>query len=484
MRRTAGTQPGPAPTRARARAATVVVVLAVFMTNVDLWIVNVALPAMGASFASGGNPATLGALSWVLNGYALTLAALLVVLGRLGDRIGQRPVFLAGVGLFILASVACAAAPTLWVLVLARVVQAVGAAAQLPSSLALLLASVPAERRTGATRGWAAVGGLAAAAGPVAGGLLVQVDWRWVFLVNVPIGILTIAAGLAVLPRPAAREAGRLPDLWGAVLVTVAVASLSGALVQAPDWGWTSPATLGLLVIALLTGAWFIRRSARHDVPLLELSLLRLPRFGLAGAGTALFGVAFALMLLSNVLWCQDVWHWSALRTGLALVPGPALVPVVTVLTVRVAARLGHGPLVLAGGVLFAAGLLYRVVFVSADPDYVGDLLPSLVLGGIGVGLAIGTLMAAGVQSLPANRAGTGSALVNSLRQIASTVGVAVLVTILGARVDAGSVGGFRAAWAVGAVLSLATAAVGLLMARRPAAPAPAARPARQLAAR
>src|SRR4051794_25160967 len=154
------------------------------MTNLDLWIVNVALPAMGSGFASAGHPAPLGALSWVLNGYAITLAALLVVLGRLGDRIGQRPVFLGGVVVFTLASLACAAAPTLDALVVARIGQAVGAAAQLPTSLALLLAAVPAERRTRATREWAAVGGLAAAAGPVLGGLLVQFDWRWVFVVN------------------------------------------------------------------------------------------------------------------------------------------------------------------------------------------------------------------------------------------------------------------------------------------------------------
>jgi hypothetical protein len=300
----------------------------------------------------------------------------------------------------------------------------------------------------------------------VAGGLLVQVDWRWVFVVNVPIGVLTIAAGLVALPHPAAREAGRLPDLLGALLVTVAVGALSGALVQAPDWGWTSPATLGLLAVALGAGTWFTRRSARHERPLLELALLRLPRFGSAGAGTLLFGVAFAVMLLSNVLWCQDVWHWSALRTGLALVPGPALVPVVTVLTARAAQRFGHGPLVAAGSLLFAAGLVYRAVLVSVTPDYLRDLLPSMVLTGVGVGLTLGTLVAAGVQSLPADRAATGSALVNSVRQVASTVGVAVLVTILGARVDAGSVDAFRAAWVLGAVLSLVTAAVGVRLAR------------------
>jgi EmrB/QacA subfamily drug resistance transporter len=447
----------------RVRVATVVVVLAVFMTNLDLWIVNVALPSMGASFP---HSATLGDLSWVLNAYAITLAALLVVLGRLGDRIGQRPVFIAGVIVFTIASAACALAPQLWVLVLARVVQAAGAAAQLPTSLALLLAAVPAERRTGATRGWSAVGGLAAAAGPVIGGLLVQIDWRWVFVVNVPIGILTVIGGLAVLPAPPARETGRLPDGWGAVLITVAVAALCGALVQAPTWGWSSGRTLTLLVVAVIAAAWFWRRSARHHTPLLELHLFRLPRFGLAGGGTFVFGVAFAIMLLSNVLWCQDVWHWTALRTGLALVPGPVLVPIVTVLTSRVVRRFGHGPLIAAGGVLFAAGMLWRTVFVSATPDYARDLLPSMILTGVGVGLAIGTLIAAGVQSLPERRAATGSAVVNSVRQVSATVGVAVLVTILGAHVDAGSVGGFRLAWIVGAALSILTSIVGLLIAR------------------
>jgi EmrB/QacA subfamily drug resistance transporter len=450
----------------RSRVAAAVVVLAVFMTNLDLWIVNVALPAMGASFPHGGHPASLADLSWVLNAYAITLAALLVVLGRTGDRIGQRPVFIAGVVVFALASVGCALAPSLWVLVLARVVQAAGAAAQLPTSLALLLVAVPADRRTGATRAWAAFGGLAAAAGPVLGGLLVEIDWRWVFIVNVPIGAVAVIAGLAALPAPAAREAGPLPDIWGAVLVTAAVATLTGALVEAPDWGWTAGSTFGLLAVALVTGGWFALRSARHATPLLELHLLRLPRFGAAGAGTFVFGVAFAIMLLSNVLWSQDVWHWTALRTGVALVPGPALVPIVTVLTAKAARRLGHGPLVAAGGVLFAAGMLWRVVMVSSTPDYPHDLLPSLILGGIGVGLTLGTLIAAGVQSLPAGRTATGSALVNSFRQISSALGVAILVTLLGSRLDAGSVGDFRLAWGLAAALSAVTSALGVLLMR------------------
>jgi EmrB/QacA subfamily drug resistance transporter len=444
-----------------------VVTLAVFMTNLDLWIVNVALPALGRDFH-----ASLGDLSWVLNAYAITLAALLVVAGRLGDRIGQRPIFLAGVAVFTVASLGCAVAPSLGLLVAARILQAIGAAAQLPTSLALLLATVPAAQRTTATRSWAAVGGLAAASGPVLGGLLVQADWRWVFVVNLPIGVLALVLGGLSLPRPAARESGRLPDAFGAVLITAAVAALSGALVEAPDWGWVSPRTLGLAALAVLAGAWFGIRSLRHPRPLLELHLLRLPRFGIAGLGTITFGVAFAIMLLSNVLWCQEVWQWSALRTGLALVPGPALVPIVTVLTTRLVQRVGHGRLVSVGGLLFAAGMLWRVVFISVRPDYLRDLLPSMILSGIGVGLALGTLIAAGVQSLPAPRAATGSALVNSGRQISASIGVALLVTIVGTHIGAGSQTAFRWAWAVAAALALTTTAVGMLLSRAPKATA------------
>ena len=439
--------------------------LAVFMTNLDLWIVNVALPALGRDFH-----ATLGDLSWVLNAYAITLAALLVVAGRLGDRIGQRPIFLAGVAVFTVASLGCALAPNLGLLVVARVVQAIGAAAQLPTSLALLLAAVPVERRTTATRSWAAVGGLAAASGPVLGGLLVQADWRWVFVVNLPIGVFALIAGLASLPHPAARESGRLPDAFGAVLVTAAVAALSGALVEAPDRGWLSPRTLALAALGVLAGAWFFRRSLRHPRPLLELHLLRLPRFGLAGLGTITFNVAFAIMLLSNVLWCQEVWHWSALLTGIALVPGPALVPIVTVLTTKAVHRFGHGRLVTVGGLLFAAGMLWRVVFISVRPDYLRDLLPSMLLSGVGVGLAMGTLIAAGVQSLPGPRAATGSALVNSARQISASIGVALLVTIVGGNVGVSSRDDFRWAWSLASALTLATAAVGLLLSRTPRA--------------
>ncbi|MFD9003714.1 MFS transporter [Streptomyces sp. NPDC059582] len=455
--------------------AAAVVLVAVFMTNLDLLIVNVALPAMGRTFSPGGDGTGLGALSWVLNAYAITFAALLVAAGRAGDRIGQRPVFLTGIAVFTLASLACALAPNLPLLIAARVVQAAGAAAQIPTSLALLLAAVPAERRTQATRNWAAVGGLAAAAGPVAGGLLTQADWRWIFAVNLPIGLAALIVGRTALPRPAARENGPLPDPAGALLAVLSTATLTAALVQAPGWGWTSTPTLLLLAVAVAGGGAFVYRSLHHPRPLFELDLLRLPRFGAAGAGSLVFGTAFAIMLLSNVLWCQDVWHWSALHTGLALAPGPALVPVVTLLTTRAAQRHGHGPLVAAGGLLFAAGMAWLAHTATTTPDYTHGLLPSQLLTGAGTGLALGTLVAAGVHAVPAHRAATGAALVNSVRQISAALGVAVLVAITGPHISATSHHDFRTLWYTAAALGLATTAFGIHLTRKttptPAAP-------------
>lgn len=446
---------------------------AVFMSNLDLWIVNVAFVAIGRSL--GG---TASDVSWVLNAYAVTLAALLIPAGRLGDRVGHRRVFLAGVAVFTVASLACAAAPGLGWLVAARVVQAAGAAAQLPTSLALLMAAVSAESRTHAARTWSAVGAVAAVCGPVLGGLLVALDWRWVFVVNVPIGVLTLAAGLRVLPHPPARPREPLPDLAGAALLTVAVAALTGALVQAPTWGWTSARTVVLLVAAALAAAAFLRRCLRHAHPMVELHLLRHRTFGVANAGTAAFSAAFAIMLLSNSLWCQDVWHYSALRTGFAMAAGPLMVPFVTAWSQRLVHRVGLAVLTSTGSVLFGVGLVWRVVFADPAPDYARDLLPSMLIGGTGVGLALGSFIAAAATALPAERAATASGTVNSVRQVASALGVAVLVTVLA---GTGSVlTDYRVAWWIGAGLSVVAAGIGLGL-RRPAgapAPAPAAAPA------
>lgn len=440
-----------------------VVVTAVFMSNLDLWIVNVALVDIGRSLH-----ATLASVSWVLNAYAVTLAALLIPAGRLGDRIGHRQVFLAGIAVFTVASLACAAAPNLGVLVVARIVQAAGAALQLPTSLALLMAAVEVASRTTAARGWAAVGALAAVFGPVLGGLLVTASWRWVFVVNLPVGIVALVAGARALPqdRPQTREP--LPDLLGSAVLITAVAAITGALVDAPRWGWTSPRTLGLVALAVLSSAYFVRRCANHAHPMVELHLLKVRPFAIANLGTFVFGAAFAIMLLSNSLWCQGIWHYSALRTGMAMAPGPAVVPVVTFASVRLVRRVGPGRVAAAGSLVFAVAMLWRVVSASPSSRYVTDMLPSMVLGGVGVGLTLGTLIAAGATALPAHRAATGSAFVNSGRQIASALGVAILVTVLG---PMAGVHEFRIGWAVAAALAAGAAAASVTLPHTPVTP-------------
>lgn len=450
-----------------------VIAAAVFMANLDLWIVNVAFVDIGTSLH-----ASLADVSWVLNAYAVALAALLVPAGRLGDRIGHRVVFLGGVIGFTLASAACALAPNLAVLVVARVAQAAGAAAQLPASLALLMAAVPTESRTNAARSWSAVGAVAAVCGPVFGGLLVTLDWRWVFVVNLPIGLAALVVGLRVLPHPAPRSREPIPDLIGAALLVVAVASLTGALVEAPGWGWTSGRTLGLLAAAVVGTGLFLIRSVRHTHPLIELHLLRVRRFAIANAGTVAFSAAFAIMLLSNSLWCQQVWHYSPLRTGLAMAPGPLMVPFVTAGSARLVHRVGLGPLTAIGSVLFAIGLVWRIAAASGTPDYVRDLLPSMLIGGAGVGLALSSFIAAGATALPVARSATASGTVNSGRQIASALGVAVLITVLG---TAGGVQRYQVSWWVAVALSVIAGAIGLGLGRpadspgSPTSPQPAA---------
>ncbi|HEY2443966.1 MAG TPA: MFS transporter, partial [Streptosporangiaceae bacterium] len=438
----AGTMTGAAP-EAGERAGSgfglvfAVVCAGVVCVNLDMFIVNVAIPSIGRSF--GG--ANLSNLSWVLNAYAIVFAALLVPAGRAADLIGRRAAFLTGMIVFGLASAACAAAPDVWVLVVARIVQAAGGALLMPASLGLLLAAARPDKRTGTIRAWTSVGGAAAALGPVIGGALVAASWHWVFLVNVPIVAIAVVAGLRVLrPDPAAagraglaaERAEALPDTLGAALFTVAVGALALALVKSDDWGWASPATIGLIVAAAVLLAWFVRRSARHPSPVIELHLLRRPTFATATAANVVFGTAFGAMLLLVTLWCQEVWGWSALRTGLGVAPGPLLVPFWSIAAGPLARRIGPGPVAAAGCAIYAAGCVFWRLNLAVTPDYAARMLPGMLLTGTGVGLTLPTLVSAAVSAVPPNRFATGSGIVTMARQVGIVLGVSVLVTVLG----------------------------------------------------
>jgi EmrB/QacA subfamily drug resistance transporter len=450
------------PTERQTRPGIVMAVVCtgVVLSSLDLFIVNVALPRI----AQGFHGARLADLSWVLNAYAVVFAAFLVPAGRLADRAGRRGGFLLGVAVFTVASAACAASTSVAMLVAFRVVQALGAALLVPTSLGLVLATYPPERRASAVRMWAATSGLAAAAGPVLGGLLVQASWRWVFIVNVPIGIAAIVAGRRVLPR-VAPEGGPLPDLVGAGLLAAGIGGVTLGLVEANSWGWGSWRVVAVLAASAAGLAVFLRRSGSHPSPILELALLRERRYAFAVGATALFSMAFGAMLLSIVLWLQEDWGWSALRAGLAVAPGPLMVPGISLLSGRLIPRFGSGGVIAAGCALFGGGVLWWEIAVRIRPDYLGDAVGGMLLTGAGVGLAFPTLFATAAAALPPARFATGSAVVNMARQIGFAVGVAVFVAVVGTPDSAaGRLAGFQHGWLVIAGTAAAAGFVALAL--------------------
>jgi EmrB/QacA subfamily drug resistance transporter len=442
----------------------VVVCAAVVMASLDLFIVNVALPDMAGDLAAS----SLSDLSWILNAYAIVYAALLLLFGRMAEARARDLGFLLGVAIFTAASAACAAADSLGALVAFRVVQAAGAALLTPTSLSLILATTAPERRHGAVRAWTAVGGAAAALGPVAGGLLVAASWRWVFLVNVPVGLLALAVGWRRLPRVPGHDVPN-PDAFGALLAVLGVGALTLGLVQGEHWGWTAAATIAALALAVVALGAFVAHTLRHHNPLIEPALFRPRAFRGASVAMVLFSMAFGAMLLSIVLWLQDGWGWSALRTGLAIAPGPLMVPLFGLrVSGRLIARFGPGPVAGVGTAVFGAGLAWFALAVGGPPDYVSDVLGGMLATGVGVGLTLPTLMATAAGSLPPQAFATGSAVVNTLRQVGMAVGVAVLVALLGATPDLAA---FQLGWWVFAGVSFAAAAavIVLLGHRRPA---------------
>jgi EmrB/QacA subfamily drug resistance transporter len=457
------------PLRRRADASPtlvlVIVCAGVVLASLDLFIVNVALPDIARDL----HTRDLSSLSWVLNGYAIVYAAMLVLLGRISESHRRENGFLIGVALFTLASAACGAADDLTMLVVFRIIQAIGAALLTPTSLSLVLATTAPERRHGAVRAWTAIGGLAAALGPVVGGVLVAASWRWVFLVNVPIGILAVAVGWKRLPGVTGHPVPR-PDALGAVLVTGGVALLTLGLVKGNDWGWGSAATVGCLAAAMVALGLFALHCARHHNPLIDGALFKVRTFSGSSLVAIVFSIAFGAMLLSIVLWDQNVWGWSALRTGLTVAPGPLMVPLFSFLIAgRLIARFGPGPVIGAGATVFAAGAAWWALAAGLTPDYAGDMLGGMLLTGIGVGLTLPTFMATGASSLPPQSFATGSAVVNMLRQVGLAVGVAVLVAVLGTPSSpAGALSAYRHGWEMIAGVSLLAALSGIVLLRVP----------------
>ena len=412
----------------RRAAAIAVACTGAFLSLLDATIVNTAFPDVAKSFPE----ATRADLSWILDAYFIALAALLVPAGGIADRLGRKRVFAWGVLSFVATSVLCAVAPTVETLIAARALQGLAGAILAPVSLALVLAEFPVERRATGVGLWGAAAALAAALGPPLGGILVEVaDWRWIFIVNVPIGVAVVLIGARVLRESRDEGATGLPDLAGSAIAAVGLGALALGIVEGEHWGWTSAGVLGSFAVAAVLTAWFARRCATHARPVVDPALMRIASFRRANLGSLLFAMAFFSTILGNILFMTSVWRYSVLDAGLATIPGPLMSAIVAGPAGRIADRVGHRAVILPGVVVYIAGLLF-LRSAGLEPDYVGTWLPGMLLAGAGIGLAFPTLGSAAVGEIAPERFGAASAVNGAFRQFGAVLGTAILVAIVG----------------------------------------------------
>jgi EmrB/QacA subfamily drug resistance transporter len=436
-----------------------VTAVAVFMGFLDVTIVNIAFPDIRSSFPHD----SLASLSWVLNAYNVVFAALLVPAGRVADIVGRRRMFFIGLVVFLAASAVCGAASSVEMLVAARVFQAAGGAILVPTSLGLLLPEFPLEERATATALWGATGAVAAATGPSLGGVLVHAtDWRLVFFVNIPIGLAALIPARRLL-RETKQVGGRLPDALGTALLTLGVAALSLGIVKGPAWGWGDTKTITALIAGALLLIAVVYRSSTHGSPVFELSLFKVRSFSVAVTGTFLFSLAFYALLLCNILFLTELWHYSVLKAGFAVTPGPLMAALSASVSGRFADRHGQRVLAVPGPLVFATGCALFASGLGAQPDYLGHFLPATILTGIGVGMSFASFSSAAVAELPPTRFATGSAIASCLRQIGAVLGISVLIALLGA---SQSLHTFHHAYALMAIPSAAAGVIALGLGR------------------
>ena len=441
--------------------------LAVFAVFLDTTILFVAFPSIREDF----DTVSPSSLSWVLNAYTIIFAALLIPAGRLADRIGRRKMFLAGVIIFTVASMSCGLAPTVPLLVLARIAQAVGAAALVPSSLALVLQTFPREKIPVAVAIWGAIGAAAGAAGPTLGALVVEnLSWRWAFFVNLPVGLVSFFLGRRVLPEGREANPGALPDPLSIGLLAVGMALAAYGIVQAEDWGWGSAKFAGTIAAAAALVVLFVLRCRRVSNPLLDLGLFRARNFRWANGATLVYSIGFNAMFLGNVLFLTQVWRYSVLRAGLAISVGPAIVAVTAPFFGKLAGRIGQRALLIPGGMVWAAGGVYLLSRATVSPDYLGVYLPTVCMTGLGVALVLPQMSSAAVQGLPPDSYGAGSAVNQAIRNLGGTFGVALVVAFTADLASGDPLDSFHRVWWVLVVSGVAVTLFATRLARRPAA--------------
>ncbi len=443
---------------------------ALFMIMLDNTVVNVALPAIQRDLGI-----SVSELEWVVTGYALSFAVLILTGGKLADMYGRRRVFLIGLAMFTLASFFCGLAGGANVLIAARVLQGVGAAFMMPATLSIIMATFAPKERGTALGIWVGVSAMALAIGPLIGGLITEtLGWNWIFYINVPIGLAGLVAGRVIIRESKDTSAEQRLDLPGLITSGISLFALVYALTEANSRGWTSPLILGLFALSAVTGAAFILLELHQRLPLFDLRLFRNPTF--AGANTvallvslAMFGVFFFISLF-----LQNVLGYSAVRAGASFLPMTLLIIVVAPLAGRASDRIGSRWLMTGGMTLVGCALL---VFAQISPhsSYL-SLLPGMVFGGIGMASTMTPMTAAALSSVPVDKAGVGSGILNTFRQVGGSLGIATLGALLahGANTSAADgaspvdafMDGLHLAYYVAAVIAFAAALVAFLTIR------------------
>jgi EmrB/QacA subfamily drug resistance transporter len=432
---------------------------AAFLAMLDATVANLAVPDLAIDFP--GN--AVADLSWVITAYAVAFAAALAPAGRLADTMGRRRLYVTGVGLFTLMSAAAAAAPSIGLLVAARAVQGIGAAAMIPASLAVLLAGMPAERRARAIGAWSAASALAAAIGPSVGGVLVEAfGWPSLFLINVPLGAALVVAARQ-LPADERQADARFPDLAGSALLGGGIAVVVLAVTQGDRWGWTSAGTIAGMAGGVVAVTLAVFRSQRHPAPAVETTLWRSPRFALANVAAFGYGVALYSWMFIGVLFLTGSWGYSELRAGFAMSPGAAFAALGAVAVGRAAGRIPPRLAVGVGAVLIAVAGALVVTAAGDDPAFLSLWLPVSVLAGSGIGAVTTGLSSAAVLSAPPAQFAGATGSVMTARQIGGALGVAIAAVIVDSS-DAVGADRFRPAYLFStiAIAVVAVLAVGL----------------------
>jgi EmrB/QacA subfamily drug resistance transporter len=446
-----------------------------FFSTLDLTIVVVAFGDIQDSFGA----VSTATLSWILTAFTIVAAGCLVPSGRLSDRFGARRTFLAGVSCFTLGSLLSGLAPNAYLLIAARVVQAVGSALQTPAALALISIAYPIGRST-AVGIWGAVSGLGSALGPSLGAVVVEgLGWRWIFLLNVPLGLAILAVSRRFLPSAPPTDPHASSDYVGSAVLMGGVAALALALVQSETWGAGDVRTIGCGVLGLLLLVGVVARSARHPRPVLDLALYRIPSFRWSNVVAIVFPIAFFAQFFGFVVFLRQVWGYSTLRAGLLITPVSAVTAAVTAVAGPIADRYGHRAAMVPGALLYAVGCGWLLVGAGPHRDLLGVWFPAGAIIGVGVGLTYTCFNSAALADLPPERFGAGGGVMQTVNRTGGTLGVALAVALIG---ESATAARFDRLWWVMLVGGLATAVVSWKIDTRPARPArpdgPAAAPA------